>query len=42
MLASEEQPFNFTMLTVDTHPIGGYVCEDCENNFDEQYFNVLA
>lgn len=41
-LASGEQPFNFTMLTVDTHPIGGYFCEDCEEKYDDQYLNVLA
>ena len=42
MFANEEQPFNLTMLTVDTHPVNGYFCEDCEEKFDEQYLNVLA
>ena len=41
-LADNEQPFNFTMLTVDTHHIDGRLCEDCKDKFDEQYFNVLA
>lgn len=40
-LAEEEQPFNFTMLTADTHATDGYLCEDCLNKFDVQYFNVL-
>lgn len=29
-LASEDEPFAFTMLTVDTHHVGGYQCELCE------------
>ena len=39
-LASKEQPFNFTMLTVDTHAQDGYVCNICENEYEEQYANV--
>ncbi|MCR5144066.1 MAG: sulfatase-like hydrolase/transferase [Lachnospiraceae bacterium] len=34
-------PFNFNLLTVDTHFEDGYVCDLCENNFDEQYSNVM-
>ncbi|MGN1206199.1 MAG: LTA synthase family protein [Eubacterium sp.] len=41
-LAKGEKPFNFTLLTVDTHHIGGYVCEDCHHEFANQYDNVLA
>lgn len=41
-LASGDKPFNFTMLTADTHHISGYKCSKCENNFDNQYMNVLA
>lgn len=41
-IAQSEQPFAFTMLTVDTHHIAGYVCELCENKYDEQYENVLS
>ena len=41
-IAQKEQPFAFTMLTVDTHHIGGYVCEYCENQHDEQYENVMS
>ncbi|MBR3163051.1 MAG: LTA synthase family protein [Clostridia bacterium] len=42
LLGQEEQPFNFTMLTADTHHVDGFPCEDCEEKFDQQYFNVLA
>lgn len=41
ILSKEDKPFNYTMLTVDTHHIGGFVCEDCEYKYDEQYYNVL-
>ncbi|MCI8655673.1 MAG: sulfatase-like hydrolase/transferase [Clostridia bacterium] len=36
------QPFNYTMLTVDTHFSDGYICPKCENKFDTQYANVVA
>lgn len=42
-LSSKDDPFNFTMLTVDTHFEDGYVCEQCQNEFgDNQYANVMA
>ena len=41
-LAAEEKPFNFTMLTVDTHHIDGYVCQLCEDTYPEQVANVIA
>ncbi len=41
-LAAREQPFAFTLLTADTHHVGGYVCGLCGNDFSEQYDNVLA
>lgn len=41
-LAQKGEPFNFTMLTADTHFPDGYVCEDCEENYDNQYANVLS
>lgn len=37
-----DQPFNFSILTVDTHHIGGYKCEKCQNEFADQYANVYA
>jgi len=42
-LASSDQPFNFDMLTVDTHFEDGYVCDLCDNKFGtNQYANVMA
>ncbi|MBE5965146.1 MAG: putative glycosyltransferase, exosortase G system-associated [Lachnospira sp.] len=40
-MASEEGPFNFTMLTVDPHHIDGYVCEKCGNQYDNVTANVM-
>ncbi len=40
-LYNEGKPFNFTMLTVDTHFTDGYKCEQCEANYDNQYANVI-
>ena len=40
-LSSEDKPFNFTMLTADTHHIGGYVTEGMEMPFEDQYKNVI-
>ena len=31
-IAEQEEPFAFTMLTVDTHHIGGYQCAYCEES----------
>ena len=39
-LGNQEQPFNLTMLTVDTHFPDGYVCPLCPNRFEDQYANV--
>ena len=41
-MAAQPQPFAFTMLTVDTHHIGGYVCPLCGSDRAEQYENVYA
>ena len=40
-LAAADQPFNFTMLTADSHFPDGYVCPRCEELYEEQYANVL-
>lgn len=40
-LAEGAEPFNFTMLTVDTHHVDGYVCENCEATYPDQLGNVL-
>lgn len=41
-IKDQPEPFNFTMLTVDTHFEDGYLCDLCENKFDDQYANVIA
>lgn len=41
-LSKNNQPFNLTMLTVDTHHNDGWVCEDCEDKFEYQLANVYA
>ena len=41
-LGKSTQPFNFTMLTVDTHFPDGYVCSLCDDEFEgNQYANVM-
>ncbi|MDE6052453.1 MAG: LTA synthase family protein [Lachnospiraceae bacterium] len=42
LLAEEDKPFNFSMLTVDTHAGGGYKCELCSSVYDNDYLNVWA
>lgn len=41
-IAQNEEPFNFTMLTVDTHLPAGYLCEACGNQYPNQYENVVS
>ena len=41
-LADSGQPFNLSILTVDTHFPDGYVCRLCEDEFGEQYADVFA
>ena len=42
-LASSDQPFNYTMLTVDTHFEDGYVCDLCQDlHGGNQYGNVIS
>jgi len=41
-LQESDEPFNYTMLTVDSHHNDGWVCEKCEDEFDEQLGNVYA
>ena len=40
-LAAEGTPFNFTMLTADTHFPDGYTCRLCQEEYDTSYPNVL-
>ena len=39
-LAESGEPFNLSMITVDTHHQDGYVCRLCQDRYDEQYANV--
>lgn len=42
-LGSQPEPFNLTLLTVDTHFEDGYVCDLCRTEFGENtYANVMA
>lgn len=41
-ISQSDAPFNFTMLTVDTHMPNGYQCGLCEDKYPEQYANVIA
>ena len=41
-LAAMDQPFAFTMLTVDTHHIGGYTCTLCGSDHEESYSNAIS
>ncbi len=41
-IAAQEQPFAFTMLTVDTHHVGGYKCSLCGADHAENYDNVIS
>lgn len=42
-LSSQEEPFNLTILTADTHFEDGFVCDLCEDTFKEdQYANVMS
>lgn len=39
-LAQKDAPFNFSLLTVDTHTGGGYVCDLCPDIYEDDYYNV--
>ena len=41
-LAAGGQPFNLTLLTVDTHFEDGFTCRLCRDEFGEQYADVFA
>lgn len=42
-LAAKEDPFAFTMLTVDTHHVGGYQCQLCsESKSGESYDQSIS
>ena len=39
-LAADDKPFNFSMITIDTHAGGEGTCEMCLNTYESQYENV--
>lgn len=41
-LKNNEEPFNLTLLTADTHHEDGYLRDSAELRFEEQYANVIA
>ena len=41
-LSRSNQPFHFSMLTVDTHNPAGYLCDLCPGIYPTQFENVLA
>ena len=40
-IAKENKPFNYTILTADTHFTDGYLDKSCPKEFKEQYANVF-
>ena len=40
-IAAGDQPFNFTLLTVDTHHFDGWICPLCSDTYPGQLANVL-
>ena len=41
-ISRQDEPFAFTMLTVDTHHIGGYQCAYCTDEFEETYEQSIS
>ncbi len=41
-ISQGDRPFAFTLLTVDTHHIGGFTCSECGSNYEESYENAIA
>ncbi len=41
-LADGDEPFHFSMLTVDPHHVGGYRCSLCGNEYESGLANVIA
>lgn len=41
-IAQNDQPFNFTMLTVDTHHPDGYACSLCQDQYGDQFANSIS
>lgn len=41
-LSQEPEPFAFTLFTIDTHRPEGFFCPECEEEYSEQYANVIS
>ncbi len=41
-LSTRPEPFHMYGITIDTHAPDGYVCQQCRNDYPEQYGNVWA
>ena len=41
-IAEKDEPFNFSMLTVDSHYPEGYVDETCELPYESAYANAIS
>ncbi len=41
-MAASEEPFAFTLLTVDTHSPSGYTCDLCKETYEEKFMNVIS
>lgn len=41
-ISKKNEPFNYTMLTVDTHFEDGYLADTCKKDYDDQYSNVIS
>lgn len=41
-ISQQDQPFAFTVMTIDTHHVDGNHCPYCQDEYEEQYDNVIA
>lgn len=41
-ISQEDAPFNYMLLTADTHFADGYICPLCQENDGRQYANVIS
>lgn len=41
-LSQKDEPFNLSLLTVNTHHVDGYLEDGCPKIYDQQYKNVIA
>lgn len=41
-ISKSEEPYNFTIVTADTHSSDGYMCRLCKHEYELQYKNVIS